>query len=179
MEDICLKLTQRQLRALGAQPDENRRYHAPSDSTFRRVVMKLDASMFERLIGAWLLEQELSVVQHLAVDGKVLRGSGRADGKALQLLSVVTHRLSLTLGQVPIQEKSNEIPALEPLLRSLHLSEKVVITADALHCQQKSAGLITQELGSDYIFGLKGNQSGILERAQTRLKSGGFFPSGQ
>jgi len=177
MEDIAGKLTQRQLRALGARPDENYRYHAPSDSTFRRVISQLDAAQFERLIGAWLLEQEVSLVENLAVDGKVLRGSGSPDGKPLQLLSAVTHRLSVTLGQVPIEAKSNEIPALNPLLESLHLDRPAVITADAMHCQQNSARFITQELGSDYVFGLKGNQSGILERAEKRLQSRSFFPS--
>ena len=49
------------------------------------------------------------------------------------------------------------------------------ITADALHCQQESARFITQELGGDFLFGLKGNQSGILERAQARLPQDFFF----
>jgi hypothetical protein len=51
------------------------------------------------------------VVARLAVDGKALRGSARTDGKPLQLLSAVTHRLRLTLAQVPIEDKSNEISA--------------------------------------------------------------------
>jgi hypothetical protein len=63
------------------------------------------------------MQQDPSVLQALAVDGKVLRGSGRGDGKPLQLLSAVSHRLRLTVGQEPIGEKSNEIPAIKPLLR--------------------------------------------------------------
>jgi predicted transposase YbfD/YdcC len=51
-----------------------------------------------------------------------------------------------------------------------------MITADALHCQQETTRFITQELGADYLFGLKGNQSGILERAQTRLPQDFFSP---
>ncbi len=117
------------------------------------------------------MEQEISVLERLAVDGKVLRGSGRGDGKALQLLSAVSHRLRLTVAQEPIEEKSNEIPALKPLLKKLPLAKVggTLITADSMHCQQESSRFVTQELGGDYIFGLKGNQSGILERAQTRL----------
>ena len=80
---------------------------------------RLEAASFEQVIGAWLLEQEVSVLARLAVDGKVLRGSGRNDGRPLQLLSAVTHRLRLTLGQIPIEEKSNEIPALKPLLSAM------------------------------------------------------------
>jgi hypothetical protein len=132
------------------------------------VLSKLDAAEFELNVGQWMMGQEVSVLERLAVDGKTLRGSGRTDGKPLQLLSAVSHRLRLTVAQVPIEEKSNEIPALQPLLRKLPL-ERSLITADALHCQQETARFVTQELGGDYLIGLKGNQSGILERAQMRL----------
>ena len=119
-----------------------------------------------------------AIVEALAADGKVLRGSGRQDGKPLQLLSAVSHRLRLTLGQEPIEEKSNEIPALIPLLRRIAPPPGTIVTADALHCQQESARFITQELGGDYLFGLKGNQSGILQTAETLLKRQGFPPCG-
>jgi hypothetical protein len=175
-EDTCQKFTQRQLKALGCQQDAEGNYAAPSDTTFFRVLTALDAAHFESVVGAWLLEQEVSVLERLAVDGKVLRGSGRSDGKPLQLFSAVSHRLRLTLAQVPIQEKSNEIPALPPLLRSLPPLEGTLITADAMHCQQESARVITQELGGDYLFGLKGNQTGVLERAERLLAQEAFPP---
>jgi uncharacterized protein DUF4338/DDE family transposase len=177
-ENTCKKFTQRQLRALGCTPDEeDRRYYPPSDSTFQRVLNKVDAVAVAHIIGEWLGEQELGALAQLAVDGKVLRGSGRHDGKPLQLLSAVTHHLRLTLDQVAIEEKSNEIPALKPLLQKLDLSPGTLITADAMHCQQESARFITQELGGDYLFGLKGNQSGVLDKAQRLLAQQGFSPS--
>jgi len=85
--------------------------------------------------------------------------------------------LRLTVAQEPIEEKSNEIPALKPLLRKLPKGslEGSMITADALHCQQESGAFVTQELGADYLFGLKGNQAGVLERAQVRLPQPFFF----
>jgi hypothetical protein len=176
-EEECQKLTPRQLRALGCRPDpKTGRYRAPSDTTFFRVLNGLDADAFDLRIGQWMVAQEISILQSLAVDGKCLRGSARTDGKALQLLSAVSHRLRLTVAQEPIQEKSNEIPALQPLLRKLPKGalEGTLITADALHCQQESARFITQELGGDYLFGLKGNQSGMLERAQSKLPKSFF-----
>lgn len=169
-EEECSKLTQRQLKALGCRRNEKeKRYKAPSDTTFFRVLNGVDAAAFDLALGHWMMEQEVCVLEALAVDGKVLRGSGRTDGKPLHLLSAVSHRLRLSVAQEPIQEKSNEIPALQPLLKKLPLQNKTLITADALHCQQESARFVTQELGGDYIFGLKGNQSGILERAEKRL----------
>jgi hypothetical protein len=172
VEEECQKLSQRQLRALGCRQDpKSGLYRPPSDTTFFRVINRLEAAAFDLCLGEWMMAQEISILQALAVDGKCLRGSGRTDGKPLQLLSAVSHRLRLTVAQEPIQEKSNEIPALKPLLRKLPKGalEGSLITADALHCQQESGRFVTQELGADYLFGLKGNQSGILERAQVRL----------
>jgi hypothetical protein len=176
-ENTCHKLTQRQLRALGCQRREaDGRYYPPSDSTFQRVLKKVDAAAFASTIGTWLGKQEIGTLQQLAIDGKVLRGSGRHDGKPLQLLSAVTHQLRLTLDQLPIAEKSNEIPALKPLLEKIQPPLGTLITADALHCQQASARFITQELGGDYLFGLKGNQSGMLEKATRLLAQQTFSP---
>jgi hypothetical protein len=177
-EDVCRRLTRRQLRALHCHYDrEKDRYVSPSDTTFFRVLGFIDPAHFERIIAGWLLEQEIGQIQALAVDGKVLRGTRRGEGKPLALLSVVTHALRTTLRSVQIAEKSNEIPAIKPLLAGMNL-EGSLVTADAMHCQQESARYITQDLGGDYLFGLKGNQSGILERAECKL-SPVFFPSGQ
>jgi len=178
-EEECSKLSQRQLRALGCRQDpKTGRYSPPSDTTFFRVIHALDGAEFDLRVGQWMMRQEISVLQALAIDGKCLRGSGRGDGKPLQLLSAVSHRLRLTVAQEPIQEKSNEIPALKPLLAKLPKAalEGTMITADAIQCQQESSRFLTQELGADYLWGLKGNQSGILERAQTRLPEDFFSP---
>lgn len=177
-EEECAKLTQRQLRALGCRKDpKSGRRRAPGDTTFFRVLDGLDAAEFDLRLGQWMVAQEPSILQSLAVDGKCLRGSARAEGRPVQLLSAVSHRLRLTVAQVPVEEKSNEIPALQPLLRKLPRGalEGSLITADALHCQQESARFITREPGADHLFGLKGNQEGIWERAQIRLPKA-FFP---
>ena len=177
-EDECGKLTQRQLRALGCrQNPKTDRYQAPSDSTFFRVLNGLDAAEFDLRLGRWMVAQEPSILQSLASDGKTLRGSARTGGKPLQLLSAVSHRLRLTVAQQPIAEKSNEIPALQPLLNKLPKGalEGSLLTADAIQCQQESSRFVTRELGADYLWGLKGNQSGILERAQARLPQPFFF----
>jgi hypothetical protein len=146
----------------------------PSDSTFFRVLNLVDPAHFESIVAAWLFEQDPGQIERLAVDGKVLRGTGPGDGKPIALLSLVTHQLLTTLRSVQIAEKSNEIPAIKPLITAINL-QGCTVTADAMHCQQETARFITRVLGGDYIFGLKGNQSGILERAGLKL-SPGFYP---
>lgn len=179
LEDVCGRLRQGQLKVLGGKPDpKTGKYKAPSDSTFFRVLNGLDVKEFDRVVGRWFAAQGLEALEAVAVDGKCLRGSGRTDGKPLHLFSAVTHRLRLTLGQEAVSEKSNEIRAFKPLLDKLPKEqvEGSLITADAMHCQQEAARYVTQELGADYLFGLKGNQSGILERAQQKLPGDSFSP---
>ena len=89
-EDICKRLTYRQRRALHCYHDrKNDLYVAPSDSTFYRVLCLIDPAHFESIVSCWLLEQEIGQLERLSVDGKVLRGTGREDGKPLALLSAV------------------------------------------------------------------------------------------
>jgi hypothetical protein len=107
-EDTCQKLTQRQLKALGCQQDQASPYSAPSDRTFFRVLTKLDPAPFESVVGAWLLEQEVSVLARLAVDSKVLRGSGRIEGKPLQLLAALRN---LALGLCELEQERGRTQA--------------------------------------------------------------------
>jgi len=175
-ESISSRLTRRQLRALGIQPDQHGRLRPPSDSTFRRVLEACDVREFVAIVGQWLLEQEPAAIARLALDGKTLRGSGRRDGKALQIFSAVTHHLRMTLQQVPIEEKTNEIPNFRTLLRAVKPPPGTLMTADAMHCQQESARCVVEEFGGDYLFGLKRNQSGILEGAERLLAQQAFSP---
>ena len=74
----------------------------------------------------------------IAVDGKVLRGSYDhfGDKKAIQVLSFFETGQGLILAHEVIEEKTNEIPVFQRLMKELNL-EGVVYTLDALHCQKK------------------------------------------
>ena len=175
-EAISSTFTQRQLAALGVLPDKDGVRRSPSDSTFGRVLAACEVRELVAIIGQWLREQEPAAVARLAVDGKTLRGTGRRDGKPLQLFSAVTHHLRMTLQQIPIEEKTNEIPNFKPLLRAVKPPPGTLVTADAMHCQQESARCVVEEFGGDYLFGLKGNQDGILSRAERLLAQRDFSP---
>ena len=109
-------------------------------------------------------------LKRIAVDSKTVRASKRGEeGKALQRLRTVTHRLGMTTAQREIEDKSNEIPALIPLLESVPELEGSLITADAMQCQQEAWRYITQERVVHYLISMKGNQSVILERGELKL----------
>jgi predicted transposase YbfD/YdcC len=92
----------------------------------------------------------------MAIDGKALRGSRKQGAPAAHLLSVLSHRLGLTLWQQAVANKTNEIPILQEVLGHLVLAGRV-ITVDALLTQRAIAQHIV-EGGGDYVMIVKGNQ---------------------
>ena len=69
------------------------------------------------------------------------------------------------LGSQAVAEGSNEIPAVQELLRRVDV-EGSLVTADALHTQTETARIIVQERGGDYLFTVKGNQKGVAQNVQ-------------
>jgi len=92
------------------------------------------------------------------LDGKTLRHTGRTTPKlkALHMVSAWAGQTGLTLGQVAVAAKSNEITAMPELLELLDLHDKIV-TTDALGCQKAIAETIVAG-GGDYILAVKDNQ---------------------
>lgn len=131
----------------------------PSHDTFGRVFAMLDPSEFHTCLHNWLRNFRLSLKgQHVAVDGKTLCGShDRKNGfAALHMVSAWASGLRLMLGQKSVDDKSNEIPAVEDLLQLLTL-KGAVVTLDAMHCQRDTVALIRKR-EADYIVMVKDNQ---------------------
>jgi predicted transposase YbfD/YdcC len=134
----------------------------PSHDTFGRVFNRLDAKQFERCFLAWM--QAVSQVfqgQVVAVDGKTLRRShDRTLGKAaIHMVSAWALENQLVLGQIKVDEKSNEITAIPQLLEALALAG-CIVTIDALGCQKDIAQHIIDQ-DADYVLALKENQEGL------------------
>ena len=137
----------------------------PAHDTFERVFAALDPRAFERCCVAWLQDvARLVGVAHIAIDGKTLCGSA-ADGlKPLHLVSAWATQAQLSLGQVAVDGKSNEITAIPPLLALLDLNGALV-TIDAIGCQKAIAKKIVAG-GGDYVLVVKANQERLLSDIQ-------------
>lgn len=92
----------------------------------------------------------------MAVDGKTLRGSKKQGAPGTHLLSVLSHRLGLTLTQQAVDVKTNEIKAIETVLEHIVLNGRV-LTMDALLTQRQVAQTIVDK-GGDYVMIVKENQ---------------------
>lgn len=136
----------------------------PSHDTFGRVFSWLDPEAFEQSFLNWVQAvMKITEGQVIAIDGKTLRRShDHANGKeAIHMVSAWAEENRLVLGQVKVDEKSNEITAIPELLRVLEI-KGCIVTTDAMGCQQEIAEIVVEK-GGDYVLALKENQGQLYE----------------
>lgn len=134
----------------------------PSHDTFNRVFQCIDPDEFHCIFLEWIQEATAEIKGVVAIDGKTVRRSRdeKNGKKAIHIVSAQAGELSLVLGQVKVEEKTNEIKAIPELLKKLDITG-CTVTIDAMGTQKKIAGQIIDQ-NADYILQVKGNQ-GTLE----------------
>ncbi len=150
----------------------------PSHDTFRRVFSLIDTGQLQKATVTFLMDNLYAIkkalgikedgCRQICVDGKEQRGSGRNYGtddvvRNLQTLHIYDASNEICLYSEAIDEKTNEIPVAQEALKNMDL-KGCIVTFDALHTQKDTIAIIRGQKG-DYIGGLKGNQSGLLEEA--------------
>lgn len=131
----------------------------PSHDTFGYVYARIDPNEFGKCFASWIESiREATEGEVVAIDGKTLRRSHqRSKGKGpLHLVSAWATVNRLTLAQVKVDEKSNEIKAVPELLELLYL-KGCIVTIDAMGTQKEIAAGI-REKEADYVLALKDNQ---------------------
>lgn len=136
----------------------------PSHDTIARLFAALNPEAFQQCFLNWIKAiAQLMEGEVIAIDGKTLRHSydkGKNKG-AIHMVSAWASQSHLVLGQVKVDEKSNEITAIPQLLEVLEL-KGCIITIDAMGTQKEIAQQIIDG-GGDYVLSLKGNQGNIHE----------------
>jgi predicted transposase YbfD/YdcC len=142
----------------------------PSHDTVERVFDRLDPQAFLGCFQRWVeaLTHGLGL-KHVAIDGKTLRHSGTAamNWKPLHIVSAWATEHALTLGQVVVADKSNEITAIPHLLELLDV-HGALVTIDAMGCQKAIAKKIVAA-GGDYVLSVKDNQPHLLADIQETI----------
>lgn len=151
----------------------------PSHDTIERVFSWIDPDKFRGAFMAWVaLAMGIKTPGVIAVDGKTMCGTDDAGKKALHVVNAWFGENKLVLGQVFVDEKSNEIKAIPELLDILDVTGHIV-TIDAGGTYKDIAGKITKG-GGDYVLALKGNQGNMFDDVrfffenEIGRKDGGF-----
>lgn len=139
----------------------------PSHDTIGRVFAALDTAAFNVCLQDWIEHLQLELRgQGIHIDGKTARHSFDAatNRKALHLVSAWADGLSICLGQVATDAKSNEITAV-PMLLDLIEIRGGVVTLDAMNCQRKTVAKI-RDNQADYLITVKKNQEGLHQQIE-------------
>lgn len=141
----------------------------PHKDTLKRVIAIIDPNQLNLLFYQWLssiinkknhvfLDQINKII---SFDGKTICGSDNIYNKALHILTAFDTENELVLGQLPVDEKTNEITVMPELIKLLDL-EDTIITADALNCQYEIANAIIEKKGN-YVLAVKGNKKDLYD----------------
>jgi predicted transposase YbfD/YdcC len=134
----------------------------PCERWLRILVNRIDPILFGRCFQSWIAALWPDRHDLIAIDGKTSRRTHdqRKGLKALHTLSAYATGARLTLAQLSVPEKTNEITAIPDLLDQLADAKQLkgaLVTIDAMGCQVEIADRIVGH-GADYLLALKGNQ---------------------
>ena len=139
----------------------------PSHDRFNAVLAAIKPAEFEKCLLSWITAlQEITDGQVVAIDGKTLRRSfDAASGKAaIHMVSAWATANQISLGQVVVDAKSNEITAIPKLLEILEIAG-CLVTIDAMGCQTQIAQKIL-DAKADYVLAVKDNQPTLKQGIQ-------------
>ena len=140
----------------------------PAHDTFNRVFAALDPAAFQRCFRSWITAVCKALgLGHVPVDGKALRGSRSPDGTCLHTVSAWAREQRLSLAQVTVADKGNEITAIPRLLELLDL-KGALVSIDAIGCQKEIARQVIDQ-GGDYLLAVKENQPTLHHDIQAML----------
>jgi predicted transposase YbfD/YdcC len=142
----------------------------PSDDTINRVFSAIDSNQFENCFMEWVNSiSEITKGQVIAIDGKTLCGAKSKGVKSpVHMVSAWANENNLVLGQVRVNDKSNEITAIPELLDKLMIQGNI-ITIDAMGTQTNIVEKIIKN-EADYILAVKENQKQLLEEIIDEFK---------
>ena len=178
--EFSQSLNQNQLRSLRASRDRKTgKLIAPSETTIRRVLQRLEPTLLDQLLNDWLRSHLKSAgIATLAVDGKCARTAAKINGQGLMLFGALDTQTQLFCRQIQIPARTNEIPTLKDLLRDLDL-RGTLVSADALNTQTATAKHLVEEKQADYLLVVKANQPKLFDKLAelAGAPKGAFFPS--
>jgi predicted transposase YbfD/YdcC len=128
----------------------------PSHDTIERIMQWLDPDEFRKCFLNWVRGvAKITNGEVVAIDGKALRGSKDGEKAPIYMVSAWARANGIVLGQMKVNEKTNEIKAIPELLKILAV-KGCIVTIDAMGCQKDIAKeIISKE--ADYVLSLKEN----------------------
>lgn len=144
----------------------------PSHDTLSNVFRSIDSKKFMDLFIKWIKEVIGSKGYHISIDGKAIKSArDKINGaNTPYIVSAFLSDIGLSIGQVKVDDKSNEITAIPELIELLDIKDKI-ITIDAIGTQEEICNLIISKKGQ-YILKVKDNQQELKDDIKTYFEFG-------
>ena len=144
------------------------KYGIPSHDTFSRVFSIINPNEFMNLFINWIKEITNQKGLHVAIDGKAIKSARDKvnNGNIPYILSGFLCDVGISIGQIKVDNKSNEITAIPNLLDLIDIKGKI-ITIDAIGTQEEIANKIVYEKKDAYILKVKDNQKDLKDDIKT------------
>lgn len=136
----------------------------PSHDTLSKVFASIDSKKFMDLFIEWIKEIVKNKGLHISIDGKAVKSARDKinGGNTPYIVSGFLSDIGISIGQVKVNDKSNEITAIPDLLDLIDIEGKY-ITIDAIGTQEDIANKIVKEKRGNYILKVKNNQKDLLD----------------
>jgi len=164
------RMTLKQRRAIGLPRYEKGSSYmkVPSYTAIYNLLRKLDINAFAEVLSEWLEQHRGALPAALAMDGKFIRDT-------VGIVCMVDHESGEPTAMICASKKKGEgknceQKAAQRMISSRKDLSNTIVTADALHCQRKTARLIV-ERGGEYIFQVKNNQKNVRKQAALKTKN--------
>lgn len=140
----------------------------PSHDTFSRVFSSIDSKKFTDIFVEWIKDIVKQKGLHVAIDGKAIKSARDKvnGGNTPYILSGFLCDIGLSIGQIKVDDKSNEITTIPDLLDLIDVKGKI-ITIDAIGTQEEIANKIVYEKKAAYILKVKDNQKDLKDDIKT------------
>ena len=144
----------------------------PSHDTFSNVFRNIDSKKFMELFIDWIKEIVGQKGTYLAIDGKAIKSARNKinGGNTPYIVSAFLCDIGISIGQVKVDDKSNEITAIPELLDLIDIKGKI-ITIDAIGTQEDIANKIVDKKGF-YVLKVKDNQKDLKDDIKTYFDLG-------
>jgi len=134
----------------------------PCYSHFTILTGLIDSNELNKIFMEFFRKLVQTVVgKTIAFDGKTVCSTANMAhySQALHIASAFVVENGITIGQLAVEKKKNEIPAVQELIRLLDI-EGATVVADALNCQKKTAKEVLKA-GANYVFAVKKNHRNL------------------
>lgn len=152
----------------------NLKYGTPSHDTLSNVFAIIDSKKFLELFIEWISQIIKENGIHISIDGKAIKSARDKinGGNTPYVVSAFLSDIGISVGQVKVDDKSNEITAIPELIKLLDIEGKI-ITIDAIGTQEEICNLITnKEKKGNYILKVKDNQKDLKDDIKTYFNLG-------